>query len=474
MKHIQVLGTGYDKCEKLVENAQAAVNRSNIAATVDIIADMDRILTFGVPTTPALVIDDEVKAVGRVPDVDEISRWLAPNDEQLSCSKSTASAATETGGCCCEMTVPAEVVVPCCGPAPVAKDWSTAPDVAAWIVDRVSTPGGFIPKISTSLTTSDRLGNWKARWGIHCLQHWVKPRLYAVGDPTCESPVFVSANYKMSFDQLRAALAGLDAWILVLDTKGINVWCAAGKGTFGTDELVRQIERSNLSAIVQHNRVIVPQLGAPGVAAHEVRTRSGFRVVYGPVRAADIPAFLAARMKATPQMRQVEFPLGDRLAVVPLELMPSAAWAFLIAAVFLLLGGWQGAGYSWSRSFSTGLFAAALFLLAYAFGTILTPAVLPWLPFRPLAVKGFWTGIVLCVAAFICNWHMGSAALTILEMTAVALVIVATASFMAMKFTGSTTYTSLSGVRREMRLAVPLQAVASVSGVVLYTLSRFM
>jgi acetyl-CoA decarbonylase/synthase complex subunit gamma len=58
-------------------------------------------------------------------------------------------------------------------------------------------------------------------------------------------------------------------------------------------------------------------------------------------------------------------------------------------------------------------------------------------------------------------------------MIALALVILGTASFMAMKFTGSTTYTSLSGVRQEMRVAVPLQATASLLGIVLWTISRF-
>jgi len=91
----------------------------------------------------------------------------------------------------------------------------------------------------------------------------------------------------------------------VLDTHGINVWCAAGRGLFGTDEVVRQVEAVGLSARVSHRKLVLPQLAAPGVAAHEVKRRTGFRVIYGPVRAADIPTFLAARMTATPEMRQV-------------------------------------------------------------------------------------------------------------------------------------------------------------------------
>ena len=105
----------------------------------------------------------------------------------------------------------------------------------------------------------------------------------------CRRPCgrFAGARLGQLQDELRPVAIGIgrtDAWILVLDTNGVNVWCAAGKGTFGTDELIRRIEATGLPEIVSHNRVIVPQLGGPGVAAHEVRKRSGFRVVYGPVR----------------------------------------------------------------------------------------------------------------------------------------------------------------------------------------------
>ena len=53
----------------------------------------------------------------------------------------------------------------------------------------------------------------------------------------------------MSFDALRSCLGGLDAWILVLDTEGINVWCSAGKGSFGTAELVSRMAKVKLASI---------------------------------------------------------------------------------------------------------------------------------------------------------------------------------------------------------------------------------
>ena len=132
----------------------------------------------------------------------------------------------------------------------------------------VSTPAGSVPQVSSELHWRDHWGAIKARWGVGRMDYAIDPGLYALGNPDRESPVLVSANYKMSFDELRSSLPGRDLWILVLDTKGINVWCAAGKGTFGTEELVRRIESSGLKEIVSHRSIILPQLGAPGVAAH--------------------------------------------------------------------------------------------------------------------------------------------------------------------------------------------------------------
>ena len=124
----------------------------------------------------------------------------------------------------------------------------------------------------------------------------------------------------------------------VLDTRGINVWCAAGKGTFGTAEIVRSVAASGLADVVVHRRLVAPQLGAPGIAAHEVQMATGFRVVYGPVRATDLPAFLDARMKASPEMRRVRFDLRDRLLLVPVDLVTGLRYALPAAAVALAPG----------------------------------------------------------------------------------------------------------------------------------------
>ena len=380
----------------------------------------------------------------------------------------------EMPGCCCDSSRkrPESSETP---PQPTPQEAEPAAPCndLPWVEGGVPTPGGQVPRVSTALRLADRLGWWRARWGIGRMRFRVEPGLYAVGRPTADSPVLVSANYKMSFDRLRSQLGGLDAWILVLDTLGINVWCAAGKGTFGTGEMVRRIEAVRLAEVVGHRTLVVPQLGAPGVAAHEVKKQSGFRVVYGPVRSQDLPAFLAADMKATPQMRRVRFPLRDRLAVIPLELVMSAKYVLLLAAAFFVLAGLGPDGYSWARVARIGTWSAILIVGASVGSTVLTPALLPWLPGRALSLKGAWLGAVFVLGIFAYAW--GHPGLFENRTTAGAwcLLVPTVASFLAMNFTGATTYTSLSGVRREMRYAVPAQVSGAVIGLVLWLVGRF-
>jgi acetyl-CoA decarbonylase/synthase complex subunit gamma len=306
------------------------------------------------------------------------------------------------------------------------------------------------------------------------MRYAVEPGLYAIGDPTPESPVFVSANYKLSFDHLRRGLAGVDGWILVLDTRGVNVWCAAGKGTFGTAELVTRIRETRLDEIVTHRELIVPQLGATGVAAHLVRQASGFRVVYGPVRAGDIAAFLAAGKRATPEMRRVRFDLADRLAVVPVELVQWGRYAVPIALALGVSSGLHRGGFSGASLVAAGPRAAALIVSALLAGAVLTPVLLPWLPGRAFTVKGATLGAVLAAVATALGWPPHGVAHPRVEAAAWLLVLPAISGFVALNYTGASTFTSLSGVKQEMRYAIPAMIVAAAAGLGLWLLARFL
>lgn len=341
--------------------------------------------------------------------------------------------------------------------------------LADYITGSLTTTAGTVPRISTSWSIQDILNTIRVRWAIGRTNYKVEPGLYAVGNPHTNSDVFVTCNFKLTFDHVRKALAGMDAWMLVLDTKGINVWCAAGKGTFGTKELISRIGKVELGKCISHRRVIVPQLGATGVSAHEVKEQTGFRVVYGPVRASDIGEFMKHGMKATQEMRTVQFPLWERLKLIPVELSYGKYYLFLIPALFILLSGMNRRGYSPDLAVTDGLRATLNLFVAYIAGLVITPMFLPWIPFRRFALKGLLVGWV--AALLLSRFHLTG--VNLVEIVSWFLMIGGLTSFLAMNFTGSTTFTSLSGVQKEMKTALPLQIGMAALGVVLWIVSKF-
>ncbi len=77
MKKIQILGTGCPKCRKLTETAEAAAKALGLSYEIEKVTEIDRIMSFGVMFTPALVVDGQVKIAGRVPAVEEVKKLLA-------------------------------------------------------------------------------------------------------------------------------------------------------------------------------------------------------------------------------------------------------------------------------------------------------------------------------------------------------------------------------------------------------------
>jgi len=340
-----------------------------------------------------------------------------------------------------------------------------------FVTGSIQTSIGNLPQVSPQLTSPDRWGSVKARWGAGRMDYMVDPGLYALGNPGNNSPVLVTANYKMSFDYLRRELPGRNAWILVLDTKGINVWCAAGKGTFGTVELIKRIESSGLKKIVSHKNLILPQLGAPGVAAHQVKQVSGFKVHYGPIRAKDLPVYLDSGMKTTPAMREITFPLKDRAVLIPIEFLAAVKPYFIVAAVFFLLSAIGGPAGFWTNILNYGLFAAFALFCAILGGAVLNPLLLPYLPGRAFAAKGFFLGfLITLILLYVRSVNLQTWTGRI-ETLAWLLIIPAITAYLAMNFTGCSTYTSLSGVKKEMRWALPAEIAAGSCGLAIWVTS---
>ncbi|MEO5361907.1 MAG: mercury methylation corrinoid protein HgcA [Nitrospirota bacterium] len=323
-----------------------------------------------------------------------------------------------------------------------------------------------IQKVSATLSRNDKWGAVKCRLTSFRNHYTVTPGLYTIGTPSENSDVFVSANYKLSFDKLRSALAGMNAWILVLNTKGINVWCAAGKGTFSTEELVKKIFDTNLPLCVRHRKLIVPQLGAVGVSAHKVLKATGFRVLFGPVYAADIAAYIKNGYKAPQEMRAVHFTLVDRLILTPMEIIPMLKWYPVFAAAVLIFFGVHRTGIVFRDAFYDGIPFLLLGLTAILSGAFITSVCLPVIPFRAFSLKGWLTGLL---TTFLTQKLFPEMPLSLMLFTY--LFFPAVSSFAALQFTGSTTFTGMSGVKKELKYAVYAYIVfggASLFSLVLY------
>jgi len=365
------------------------------------------------------------------------------------------------GGCCGTVTTTDNT---CSGDT--ARNILSCPSASRnaprWITGAVPTPAGAVPQITAEWKFEDRWGMIKSRTGAYRMRYTVAPGLYALGEPGKDSDIFVSANYKLSFDILRRALTGHHAWVLVLDTKSINVWCAAGKGTFGTDELVKRITEARLDAIVGHRRLIVPQLGAVGVKAGAVQKRTGFRVSFGPVEARDLPAYIRAGYRKTRTMSTMRFTMLDRLVLTPMEINPAMKKFPWFAAAVLLIFGLQPSGILFRPAWTGGLPFLLFGLVSVFAGAFVTPVLLPWVPGRSFAVKGWIMGMlsVLLVHQLAGMPVQGGA----FGLAAVYLFFPAVSSYIALQFTGSTTFTGMSGVKKELKYGVPAYiAAASVS-----------
>ncbi|PTN36888.1 hypothetical protein C6366_08455 [Desulfonatronum sp. SC1] len=324
----------------------------------------------------------------------------------------------------------------------------------------MATPTGRVPRVRTRPTFWDRFGDCRARLGLDRNNYTVNPGLYAVGDPSPDAPVIVTANYKLTFDTVRFALRGRDAWVLVTDTRGINVWCAGGKGSFNAEAVALQVRKANLDRVTSHRQLIVPQLAANGVRLRDVRKATGFEVILGPIRAGDLPLFLDQGPDEA--MREVTFTFMERLAVVPVELV--LGWKIILgvlaaAAVLSLIG----TGFTPGAVFQRWTLAATATFFGLLGGAVAFPLLLPRLPTRLFSLAGAGLGLIPALALPLLfptpAWPvlMGAGLWTM-----------TLSAWTALNFTGSTPYTSPSGVEKEMRAAIPILAGSTVLSVICF------
>jgi len=161
-----------------------------------------------------------------------------------------------------------------------------------------------------------------------------EPGLRQVGNPGSDSPVVVTCNYDLTVRRVIRALAGCDVWLVVAPSAGINVWCAAAGGHFGTHQVVTALKTSGVEERVRHRRAILPQLGATGIQVREVAHRCGWKLRFGPAYATDLPRYLGSDQEKDEAMRRVNFDAFERFEMAVAWGVPAALLLAGLAALF--------------------------------------------------------------------------------------------------------------------------------------------
>ena len=255
---------------------------------------------------------------------------------------------------------------------------------------------------------------------LRLFPHRAPTGLDRIGNPDRSSPVLLTGNFTLTVRRLRDVLNGFDAWLLVANSKGINVWCAAGGGHLTHHDVISVLRTSGIADRVDHRELMLPQLAATGVERRPIEASTGWRIHWGPARLEDLPEVLARGGSVHHRERRMRFPLWERLEM-------ASIW-FLPIVVILGLGAWLVADWP----------AAAAVALLIVVTVVALFASLPrfpvtgshrWLTFGSFALAGAAVG---CATLAVANQ------LTPLRMTTVGVAAVLAMLVLSIDLTGTT------------------------------------
>jgi acetyl-CoA decarbonylase/synthase complex subunit gamma len=167
-------------------------------------------------------------------------------------------------------------------------------------------------------------------------------------------------------------------------------------------------------------------------------------------------------------MRLKTFTTWERVVLIPVELVEALKAAVIMILVMLIISALLGPGGFWENIMGYGLFSIPALLAAIMAGAVLTPLLLPWLPGRAFSFKSLGLGLLAAAVLMAAQWGNLVSWEARLGILAWCLLVLAATAYLAMNFTGASTYTSLSGVKKEMRWALPLEIGAGFAGLALW------
>ena len=208
----------------------------------------------------------------------------------------------------------------------------------------------------------------------------VVPGLRIICAPARESPVVVTGNFHLTVRRVESALERQNCYLLVVQSEGINVWCASAGGEMNTHAIITALKTSDIGSLVDHRELILPQLSAPGIDTKLLKKVSGWQGKWGPVYAGSLPEHLANGHTKTEKQCRVRFDLPFRMEMLfamnfllwlfftAIALAIQPAWAVVMTLIFWGAGFILYSGYyllpfksGWSKALMLAIAAAAVF-----------------------------------------------------------------------------------------------------------------
>lgn len=261
----------------------------------------------------------------------------------------------------------------------------------------------------------------------------IKPGLYHIGELDENAPLFVTANCYLTVFLLARRLRNKKIRLLIIDTKGINVWCSAGKGQFSANEIIEKAAKWGLLAGKGRIKMVLPKFSLSGVNLDELR-KNGIVPIIGPLYAKDVPAFLEKEKLRNQTDDVVQFGLKSRAFTA----LPTAIQFFYyFLGAYVISMGYVIPGMIW---IATGL-------------AFIYPLLFPWLPGKLFAVKGLFLALLVSILNFLI--HYGS----VKEQLPLTIFIFATSVFIALSYTGNSAVSNYTSVRKETARFLPVVVI---------------
>nr|KXH70039.1 MAG: hypothetical protein AM324_10265 [Candidatus Thorarchaeota archaeon SMTZ1-83] len=219
--------------------------------------------------------------------------------------------------------------------------------------------------------------------------------LFSFNDADSNSPVLVTTDYYMTVYRVTEAIERqkLKCHLLVVDGRGINVWCGSRGGSVDTDSVLAAISNSNLGEKVSHHILVLPQLAASSISK-SVLAENGWRAVFGPVEIDDVREFIENENRKSREQSIATFTLNRRIEYNLAHLTFETIMFLIMTPIFWALSFLGGPLLSWHDYWMTNLLL--LVIGVWILGTFMALAD-PLMPTSSGYVRGAITGILALV-----------------------------------------------------------------------------